>query len=242
MTKMPDGLTEEQVDHFGRDGFLIIDRLVGPDAVETLRAAYDEVLSGTAPAAGDRMLGAITRQVMAPGEAHPVFRDNDALDAGTRIAEQLFEEPVGVMFSMLIYKPAGHPYETPWHQDMAYAVEPVTPAGTQIPPITLQFWVAIDDTDEWNGCMHFVAGTHRDPLLAHVVASGDPADQSRLLALEDPATQLDLTSVVAAPLAAGGCTIHAYGTPHYTPPNRSALPRRAYIFNVAVRRVLDLLE
>jgi hypothetical protein len=45
---------------------------------------------------------------------------------------------------------------------------------------------------------------------------------------------LDLKSAVACPLRAGGATVHNYGTPHFTPPNRSAnRPRRAYIFNFA---------
>jgi hypothetical protein len=64
-------------------------------------------------------------------------------------------------------------------------------------------------------------------------------DVGRLLALVDAASQLDLDAVVPAPLRAGGATMHSYGTPHMSTPNRSAdRPRRAYIFNLASERGL----
>ncbi|MEE4297935.1 MAG: hypothetical protein V2J24_00715 [Pseudomonadales bacterium] len=54
--------------------------------------------------------------------------------------------------------------------------------------------------------------------------------------LLDAEAQLDLDAAVAAPLMAGGLTAHGYGTPHFTPPNRSAdRDRRAWILSY-VRR------
>jgi ectoine hydroxylase-related dioxygenase (phytanoyl-CoA dioxygenase family) len=145
-------------------------------------------------------------------------------------------------YEMLIYKPPGHPHATPWHQDAAYAHSPHAPAGTPITLESIQFWVALDDADEENGCMHFVPGHHTRPLLAHRVASGAASEDHRLLVLVDPDAQLDLSRVVACPLPAGGATLHSYGTPHYTPPNRSAdRPRRAYIFNVVTERGIRYL-
>jgi ectoine hydroxylase-related dioxygenase (phytanoyl-CoA dioxygenase family) len=181
------------------------------------------------------MLGGITRQVMIPSSAHPVFDRNDVVRDAIQVGRQLFgTEAVHRSFDMLIYKPPGHPHETPWHQDQSYSKHPTAPAGTTCSLESLQVWVALDDADVENGCMHFVPGRHRDPMLEHRVASGDPQSDSRLLEIVDPARDLDLSSVVAAPLRAGGCTMHTQGTPHYTPPNRSAdRPRRAYIFNVA---------
>jgi hypothetical protein len=232
-------LTDEQLERYEREGFLAIDRLVDDEALRTLRDAYDDVLDREVPAAGDRMLGGITRQVMMPSTAHPAFDDNAAIDEAMDIAAGVFGTPAVRFFDMLILKPAGHPHETPWHQDMAYAAMPTAPAGRAIPLETIQFWVALDDVDEVNGCMHFVPGAHLEPLLEHVVAGGAADDPGRLLALPDPGTQLDLQRVVPAPLRAGGATMHSYGTPHMTPPNRSTdRPRRAYIFNLASERGL----
>ena len=224
-------LTDDQIDDFATQGFLVIDRVVADPVVETLRIAYQRLLDDPTLARGDRYLGGLTRQIMVPSLADPTFDRNEAVDALADVARQLTGRPVKRLFDMLIYKGPGHPHETPWHQDMAYAETPFAPAGTYTPAAVLQFWLALDDADAENGCMHFIGGQHRQPLLEHCVASGEPEDEGRLLAIRDAETVLDMDRVVPAPLAAGGCTVHAYGTPHYTPPNRSNRPRRAYILN-----------
>ncbi|MFN6119935.1 MAG: hypothetical protein ACK5CE_09945, partial [Actinomycetes bacterium] len=66
-------LTQEQVDRYWADGFLAIERLIGPDEVERLRTAYDEIIDGTVASPTQRMLGGITRQVMVPSMVHPAF-------------------------------------------------------------------------------------------------------------------------------------------------------------------------
>jgi len=217
---------------FHRAGYGSVTELAGPETIAALREAYDRVVGSDF---GDhRRLGGITRQVMQPCLADPVFDDNEALDNGMAIARELLSTAkVARTFDMLIYKPPGHPHPTPWHQDAAYGGLPFAPAGIGIINNTVQFWVALDDADEENGCMHFVPAHHTGTLLAHRVASGDPDDVSRLLELTDPSRDLDLSTAVAVPLPAGGSTFHTGGTPHYTPPNRSASrPRRAYIFNI----------
>lgn len=227
-------LTDAQIRNYAQYGYLIIDRLLDASDVVRLREAYDEIIEYHVRAGGDRMLGGITRQIMRPSIEHRAFQGNAAVEAGMRIASQIFDasEPK-LSFDMLIYKPPGHPYETPWHQDAAYAGLPMAPAGTCFSLRTIQFWVALDDVDQENGCMHFLPGYQREPLLEHTVVSGEPYDGGRLLALVDPINQVDLNASVAAPLKAGGATIHSYGTPHYTPPNNSLdRPRRAYIFTL----------
>lgn len=227
-------LNVDQLIQYKRDGYLIFRSFICEDEVNKLRSAYDEILTGTVETDGDRMLGNLTRQVMQPSNKHPTFSHNTAVEKGRMIASQILGDDVEFVFDMLIYKPPAHPHETPWHQDMAYAGKPYAKAGSRIPLSTIQFWVALDDVDEENGCIHFIPGYHRKPLLRHVVASGDSDDPSRLLSLADVGNQVDLDKAVAARLPAGGATLHSYGTPHYTPPNRSAhRARRAYIFNLS---------
>ncbi len=236
-------LTAQQRVQWRDAGFLALPRFVDDDQLAGLRGAYDELLERRVEAAGDRMLGGVTRQIMFPSQAHPVFDRNPVLAAGIELGRELLgSHEVYRSFDMLIFKPPGHPEATPWHQDAAYARSPFAPAGTRIVLESIQFWVALDDADAENGCMHFAPGHHTKPLLQHRVASGEPAEDSRLLELVAPESQLDLEGAIACPLPAGGCTLHTYGTPHYTPPNRSAhRPRRAYIFNVATPRGIRFL-
>lgn len=229
--------TPQQLDDWDRDGFLVFDRFLEPDTLTALRAAYDDVLSGRVTASGDRRLGELTRQVMRPSRDHATFDRNAAVDAALRIGRRLLgAEEVVRKFDMLIYKPAGHTHATPWHQDMAYDATPFAAPGTTHQLTSVQFWIPLDDVDDENGCMQFAAGYHTEPLLEHHVASGDPDDDGRLLAIVDPDTQIDASRIVVAEIPAGGATVHSYGTVHYTGPNRSAdRPRRSYIVNVAVR-------
>jgi ectoine hydroxylase-related dioxygenase (phytanoyl-CoA dioxygenase family) len=236
MSALQAGSPDERARRFDADGYLVIENLIDETAVAALAAAYDELLARPREEMPtDRELGGVTRQIMLPHMYHEIFRNNSALTAARAIAAPLMglDDPQ-LVYDMLIYKPPGHKAETPWHQDMAYAGQPFAPAGvpTEYKSI-LQFWVALDDVDASTGCMHFIPGVQKQPLLPHYVASGELDDPGRLLAIEAPAKELDLQTAVACPLRAGSATVHSYGTPHYTPANTSATRhRRAYIFSL----------
>lgn len=236
----------EIADQFARDGFAVIEDLADTATVARLGEIYDAMLSGEVPCTGtDRELGGLTRQIMMPHQHHPFFADNPALGRARDIARELVRcDDPQFLFSMLIYKPPRHPHETPWHQDMSYSGRPFTPAGTLWPGhVIAQFWLALDDVDETMGCMEFVPGAHDLPMPEHHVASGDPEDDGRLLAIVDPKRQLDLASVVRCPLRAGSATVHGYTTPHRTGPNASSTRgRRAYIFSFANMAALEHLS
>jgi hypothetical protein len=234
------------VDRFRQEGFALIEQLADQGTVDDFREVYDGMLSGAIACPNtDRQLGGLTRQIMLPHLHHPVFADNTALSKAKELARDLVEcEDPQFYFSMLIYKPPGHPHATPWHQDMSYAGRPATKPGTQWPGNAIaQFWLALDDVDETMGCMEFVPGAHLKPMPEHYVASGEPDDDGRLLAMVDPESQLDLSKAVKCPLSAGSATVHSYATPHFTGPNQSQTRgRRAYIFSFANKEVLTNLH
>ncbi len=228
-------ITAEQVAEFRRTGFVRLEQLVDAEAVAELRVAYDALIEQGATGAGtrDSRLGGLTRQIVHPEKSHALFEDNVALRAGREVARALrdWDEPA-YFYSQLLFKPPGHPHATPWHQDDAYGAMPFAAAGTPLSHASLQFWLALDDVDVANGCMHFHPPLSDDRFLPHRVAAGDPHADDRLLGLVDDSC-IDPEAVVACPLRAGGATVHDSGTLHYTPPNQSARPRRAYIFNFA---------
>lgn len=230
------------VAQFRSDGFARVSDLADPATLKALRETYDGMLDGSIPCPGtDRQLGGLTRQIMYPHQHHPVFASNAVLDRARDLAKRLMQvDDPQFLFSMLIYKPPGHPHETPWHQDMAYAAKPVTPLGTRLDnDAIVQFWLALDDVDESMGCMEFIRETPRNAVMPHVVASGDPDDDGRLLAIDEPTRFFDPAEAKRFPLKAGSATVHGYTTPHYTGPNRSDRARRAYIFSFANPAKLD---
>jgi len=225
-------LNPTDVQNFERDGFIRIDRLINDETVEKLRIYYDQFINGEiACGEHNRKLGNLIHQVMHPRRHHDYFSNNPALDEAMGVAAQLTgKSDVQVVYDMLIDKPPLTEKETPWHQDHAYTHMPFAPAGSKIEGRGVQFWVALDDVDVETGCMQFIPGFHIKPLLEHYIVSGDPTYEGRLLGTK----QVDVSKAVGMPLKAGGCTVHHYGTPHYTGPNRSATrKRRAYIFNIA---------
>lgn len=230
---------------FRRDGFATALPLADAETLQAFREVYDGMLDGSIPCPGtDRALGGLTRQIMTPHLHHPLFADNPALDAARDLSRELMgvDDPQ-FLFSMLIYKPPGHPHETPWHQDMSYSGKPFTPAGTAWPfDVICQFWLALDDVDETMGCMEFIPGEHLKPMRPHHVAGGDPEDDGRLLAIPFAARELPLENAVKCPLPAGSATVHGYATPHYTGPNRGSRGRRAYIFSFADSARLEQLS
>ena len=226
-------LGQDVVTDFQKNGFTQLPSLVCDEDLDELRTVYDQILSGKVDTshARDGYLGDLTRQLVGVEHCHPLFRENAALAAGRKIITQLFDwEPV-FLYSQLLYKPPDHPHETPWHQDAAYTKMPYAQAGKHISPMTAQFWMALDDADEENGCMHFHPSVRE--LLPHYVVSGSEEDEARLLGLTHPEKHIDPSSVQACPIQAGCATVHTASTLHYTPANRSSRPRRAYIFNFA---------
>ncbi len=229
-------LDAKTVQDFQTKGFAKLPALINDRELEALREVYDQLLAGDIDTsnARDSYLGDLTRQLVLPEKCHPLFRQNAALEAGRQIAAQLFDWEPAFLYSQLLYKPPHHPHATPWHQDAAYSKMPFTPAGTPTRSVTAQFWLALDDADEENGCMHFHP-TPGNTVLPHRVVSGEPDNEARLLGLVDADPYIHPAKVTACPLKAGCATVHPEATLHYTPPNNSTRPRRAYIFNFADR-------
>lgn len=145
--------------------------------------AYDDFLRGKVAAEIDGMLGSVIRQVYRPCDYHPVFHDNPAVALGKAYARRLLGADVQFAFDLLLYKEPGNSNETPWHQDAAYFKVPLAEAGTLVSQSAIQFWIPLDDVDEDTGCMRFIGGRQKEPLMQHYVASDAPDNRQRLLAL-----------------------------------------------------------
>ena len=79
--------------------------------------------------------------------------------------------------------------------------------------------------------MHFIPGSNLGDILPHRPHDDDPRAQG----LELVPRTWDLANQVAVLLRAGGCTAHGGRTLHYTSPNQSDGPRRAWIIMGGLR-------
>ena len=118
----------------------------------------------------------------------------------------------------------------PWHQDEAYA-PPEVSYGQGGGFGVVNSWMPLQDVSVESGCMQFVPWVDgRQPeVLPHHHINHDPRIHG--LELDD----LGPTKrAVACPLPAGGATFHVMRTLHYSGPNLTSEPRRAFILKFAV--------
>jgi ectoine hydroxylase-related dioxygenase (phytanoyl-CoA dioxygenase family) len=225
-----DGVTDSSLrSKLDQDGFLVLRDVLTPAAVDDVRGRLDRLFERfhTLSPARARDIAATTGPGPAPLKNAEINRTlqvdrslgaTDLFRTCRRIARELRGPLVGLAYDHAIAKQPRADAVTPWHQDQIYT-------GHRTPLRTVHFWIPLQDVDEDNGCMHFIAGSHLAGLCEHAPlrnASGG---------ITFEATGVDLDRAHAVPLAAGGLTVHTPLTLHYTGPNRSAGVRRAWILH-----------
>lgn len=219
-------LSQEQIDTYHRDGYLVVSAITTEEEVAWLREIYDRLFAERAgrdegnqfDLAGPDEEGkqAALPQILNPSRYAPELKQGLYRVNGLAIARQLLGSEVVSQGEHAIFKPARIGAETPWHQDEAYWNPMMTYCSFSL-------WMPLQEASIENGCMWFVPGSHRLEVLPHHCINNDP----RIHGLEVDAA--DTSRAVACPLEPGGCTIHQNRTLHYAGPNRSETPRRAYI-------------
>jgi ectoine hydroxylase-related dioxygenase (phytanoyl-CoA dioxygenase family) len=217
-------LTDEQIDEYRNEGFIVIERLFDADDLgridATIRQLTDEALAGSdfskvlelepEPVDGKR----VPRRIYSPYDQHEVFR---SLAHEPRLADKI-ESLIGPHFniqhSKLNMKPAKVGSIVEWHQDMTYF--PHTNDDL------LAALVYLDDATEENGCLqvlprhhtHFFDHTGKDGKFAGMITE-DLSDFGKPKPLPAPAGSVILMHCI---------------TPHSSLPNRSSRPRRTLIY------------
>lgn len=219
-------LGADAFDRYRADGFIAVADMLSADDVASANAGVDALISGAAPGfrgiqweAGVRdRLTSMTldeRRMSVRKLIYYVEHDQRLYDIAHRpdvlrfVAQILGSEPE-LFADQALLKPPGGGREKPWHQDNAYFdVRPGAPV--------VGLWIALDETDAGNGCMHVIAGSHRTGPLVHF--------NRRDFQLCDTDVRRD--EVLAVPLHPGGCLVFDGLLHHGTPANLSSRRRWA---------------
>ena len=182
-----------------------------------------------------RLCDALDRHVPLQNETSPygVLRNNirceltsvaELVDLGelAAAASALIGSADVVLFQdNLVWKPPGA-RRIEWHQDYSY-----WPLDS---PTGVTFWLALDDADAENGCLHYIPGTHhlgeRQPA-DFITGTGQPT-QPGLPPLNWTDREEDAVDVSAA---AGELLVHDPLVWHMSGANTSLRPRRALTFS-----------
>ncbi|MBB5828992.1 phytanoyl-CoA dioxygenase family protein [Micromonospora carbonacea] len=221
------------IDHRDREefrsrGFAILPQVASESEVAWLRQAYDRLFVRRAtPGAEDfydiagqrdREGPPLLPQIIKPEKYVPELLDSPHFARCRSIASAFLDmaEEELEFYGHAILKPPRYGAPTPWHQDEAYMDPRWRRRG-------LSIWTTLDEATVESGCLHYLPGGHRGPVLPHHHIDND--DRIRGLMTDD----VDPTSAVACPLAPGGAVVHDFRTPHYAGPNLTDQPRRAYV-------------
>jgi ectoine hydroxylase-related dioxygenase (phytanoyl-CoA dioxygenase family) len=215
---------------YEENGYLLVPEVLKPSEVEELRSALEEVLEEAAgleasnakfalsspdPSTGRRFV----KRVFNPNARHPAFETLLSHAAILDLVEELIGPDITLQQTKLNLKPSAEDARFEWHQD--YPFFPHTNFDL------VAVMVYLDDSDETNGGLRVIPGSHKlGPLEHDFSADGQAygtevsdksvfADESRWVSLEVPAGSLALHH---------SCTLHCSGT------NQSARPRSTLIF------------
>jgi hypothetical protein len=212
---------------FPINGFMALSRITSNEDVDFIRATLLRLFAqqvGRAEGmlfdfAGTDEEGGPARlpQILEPRNFVPELVKTEFFRNAEQLAKRLLGPQARFVADHTLLKPARDGAETPWHQDDAYLPGDVDRARISI-------WMPLQRVNEENGCLGYIAGSHKWDVLPHRWISGD----GRIPALECH-TGFDPSRVVLCPLPAGGCTAHLNRTLHWAGPNRSDVPRLAYV-------------
>jgi len=152
----------------------------------------------------------------------PGFHDILWHPAVTVPASQLLGGAVRFWHDQLFCKPPHHGGVVAWHQDFSY--------WTRTWPMAhLTCWIGLDDTDESNGCLLYVPGSHKWDLLP---ITGLAGDMDAIRAAVSPEQWVALQEPVPIKLRRGEAAFHHPLMVHGSSTNSSDRPRRATVINV----------
>jgi len=223
-------LTSEQVDFFHRNGYCAGIRLLDERQVAQLRAELADLTDPSYP--GNQLFheyhsnesknpDTVLFHALGAWRIKPAFHDILWNPAFVIPASQLLDGGVRFWHDQLFYKPAQHGGVVAWHQDYSY--------WTRTQPMRhLTCWIALDDSTRENGCLQYVPGSHRWPLLPVTGLAGNMDEIRTVLSPE----QLREFQPVAIELKAGEATFHHPLMVHGSYENRTDHPRRATVINV----------
>lgn len=154
-TSQPGHLTADQLAAYNTRGFLSPLPCLDATEIADLRSYIDWLVDEVISADDQRNGYSINNYHRVCSRLHNLITTPTLIAYATDILG-----PNAVCWSTHLFcKLPGDPMEVPLHQDANYW--PFTPTKS------VTVWLAIDDVDDENSAMHFVAGSHLDGGLAH---------------------------------------------------------------------------
>lgn len=222
---------------FHRDGFLLVDSVLGPAETRRVAGRFDELFEGRFSTGvypdewhwreGISKPDAF-REIVNAWKSDGVVAEVARSEALGRLAARLMGWTAGARLAQddVLWKPplAG---AVAFHQDAAYISAQFTPMANN----SVTIWIALDDADQETGVVEYAPGSHRWPAAAAAAAvstfhgagaDGGAADYRRAMLEAAPAGCADPAgSIERLVVRAGSAVVHHQDTWHGSAPNSS---------------------
>jgi ectoine hydroxylase-related dioxygenase (phytanoyl-CoA dioxygenase family) len=218
-SKLRRELTNSEIAKYREQGYLVLNNVLDEEELLSFR---DECMEHWLAEKGEYQPDATWLQnALLPNIHHKsplvlkYYFDGPLVD----VAQQLIGENIKGATSQLTFKLRGNKQTFDWHQDNGY--------GQLEPANAISTLTALDDTDEENGCLWILPGSHKQGQI----------DVSQDFNSDDKAAGTELTMKVANPetaipliLKAGDAVVFHCHTIHRSEGNQSTIRDRRILF------------
>lgn len=209
-------------EHYWEKGWAVVENVFTRDEAERIAQIALELSQQELANANDRyVVDASADGEVAPRKIDRPFGKEAAFRAfvlDQRLIQWLTEllgVPPLLATDQIFMKPPRFGSAKPYHQDNFYFQ--CQPADQVITA-----WIALDDVDAENGCLRYIDGSHRGPILPHEPVPGEPYN------LVPPPELVDLRKEALALVGKGGVVFHHSQVLHTSQRNESNRWRRGY--------------
>jgi ectoine hydroxylase-related dioxygenase (phytanoyl-CoA dioxygenase family) len=227
----PRVLTQSQREHYFREGYILLEKIVGDEWIRKLRAATEELVERSRTVTKSDTIFDLEpahrpdaprlRRVSNPVEHHPVFWEYCTQSPLGDIVADLVGPDVKFHHSKLNYKWAQGGEEVKWHYDISFWPH------TNYSPLTVGTYLYDCGMD--NGPLGVMPRSHElDPMLSQFDHHGRWTGCLR----EEDVAKLDQSKAVYLTGPAGSLTIHNCRTLHASPKNLSDTGRPLLLFTM----------
>ena len=203
-------------DIFDRDGYLTVEPLFDFAKMTEINIELDRFIADRVQSMGKNEVyyedindRASIKQMMNMHDHDPYFDDLLRNSDIRTMAETALGEDVKGVNVEYFNKPPGIGKATPAHQDGYYF---------HIKPLkAVTGWLALEEVDHENGCLHYVRSSHKSGLRLHGRSNVLGFSQG----MTDFGTDTDKANTVGFPCQAGTFLMHHCNTIHWAGKNRS---------------------
>jgi ectoine hydroxylase-related dioxygenase (phytanoyl-CoA dioxygenase family) len=222
-------ISEEQIDYYQTNGFIVIEDFLSPGELEYWR---ETVMEAVTERGGKKMPGKDTKI----GEDDGINEDAEYFgkvfdqllnlwQTNDKVKELMIDEHIGEMAAKLsgsdgirIWHDQAL-FKRPWANPTAWHLD--TPFWSFSDRKALSIWIALDDATLENGCLYFIPGSHKITTFAN-----SPIGKN-MDGIFQVYPQLAKTQPYVAKMKAGTCSFHNGLTVHGAGANMTPGFRRA---------------